>query len=321
VLVETWPVDRPQPYPHNPRHNDDAVDAVMASLREFGFRQPLVVDEHDVLIAGHTRLKAARKLGLPEVPVHVARGLTPEQARAYRLADNRTAAIATWDEDQLALELIALRDADFDVTLTGFADHELLAHLTASESGDGSVQGDPDHVPEPPSEPVTKPGDLWVLGRHRLLCGDATKPADLARLLPDRPADVLLTDPPYNVAYEGKTQDALTLANDDMDPEEYRAFLTAALACAGGRLKPGGAFYVWHADTFGLDVRLACAAAGLRVRQCLIWVKSQLVLGRQDYHWKHEPCVYGWSEGAPHVWLVQDQVSGFGIGGSLGQPK
>jgi DNA modification methylase len=288
VLVEPWPIDRPQPYPHNPRQNDAAIDAVMASLREFGFRQPLVVDEHDVLIVGHTRLKAARKLGLTEVPVHVARGLTPEQTRAYRLADNRTAAIAVWDEDKLALELIALRDADFDLALTGFAEDELLAHLTAGESA-GGAGGDPDHVPEPPAEP-TKPGDLWALGRHRLLCGDATKPADLARLLPDTPADVLLTDPPYNVAYEGKTADALTIANDDMDPEAYRAFLTAALTCAGGRLKPGGAFYVWHADTFGLDVRLACAAAGLRVRQCLIWVKSQLVLGRQDYHWRHEPC-------------------------------
>lgn len=298
--VELRPIGSIKPYANNPRANDAAVDAVAASIRAFGWRVPIVCDEDMVIVAGHTRYKAALKLGLAEVPVHVARGLTPDQARAYRLADNQTASLATWDDERLALELAALQAADFDLTLTAFPEDEVLRLLTTPPA-DGA--GDPDAVPEPPAAPVTRPGDLWVLGRHRLLCGDATGPADLARLLPDGPADVLLTDPPYNVAYSGKTADALTIANDDMEPDHYRAFLTAALTAAAGRLKPGGAFYVWHADTAGLDVRTACAQAGLTVRQCLVWVKSGMVLGRQDYQWRHEPCLYGWADGAAHTWL------------------
>lgn len=285
--VELRPVGSIRPYENNPRDNDAAVEAVAASIRACGFRQPIVVDETDVLIVGHTRYKAALKLGLTEVPVHVARGLTPDQARAYRLADNQTATLATWDDGKLVQELAALQAADFDLALTAFPEDEVLRLLTTPEP---ESSGDPDEVPEPPAEPVTRPGDLWLLGRHRLLCGNATTPEDLARLLPDGPADVLLTDPPYNVAYEGKTADQLTIANDDMSPDQYRAFLTAALAAAKMHLKPGGAFYVWHADLMGLDVRTACAQAGLTVRQCLVWVKSALVLGRQDYHWRHEPC-------------------------------
>ncbi|AMV25251.1 DNA adenine methyltransferase YhdJ [Gemmata sp. SH-PL17] len=298
--VEMRPVRSIKPYENNPRSNDTAVTAVVASIRAFGFRQPIVVDECDVIIVGHTRYRAALELGLTEVPVHVARGLTPEQARAYRLADNQTATLATWDDDRLAHELVALQSADFDLSLTGFPEDELLRHLTAPPT---EPTGDPDDVPEPPADPVTRPGDLWLLGRHRLLCGDATKPDDLARLLPDGPAHTLLTDPPYNVAYSGKTADALTIANDDMSAEQYRTFLASALGTALRHLSPGGAFYVWHADLAGLDVRLACASAGLTVRQCLVWVKSALVLGRQDYQWRHEPCLYGWADGAPHTWL------------------
>ena len=298
--VEMRPIGSIKPYDNNPRDNDAGVDAVAASLRAFGWRQPLVVDEQDVIVVGHTRYKAALKLGMTEVPVHVARGLSPEQVRAYRIADNQTATLSKWDEDKLPLELMALQQADFDLSMLGFPDDE-LERLLAPAGNDG--QGDPDEIPEPPADPVTKPGDLWALGRHRLLCGDATKPEDLARLVPGAPADLLLTDPPYNVAYEGKTADALTIANDDMTPDAYRAFLTGALGAAAKHLRAGGAFYLWHADTAGLDVRLSCAAAGLQVRQCLVWVKSVLVPGRQDYQWKHEPCLYGWADGAAHTWL------------------
>jgi DNA modification methylase len=299
MQVEEWPIGDVKPYPNNPRTNDAGVDAVAASLKAFGWQQPLVVDEQGVLIVGHTRLKAALKLGMKTVPVHVARGLTPEQARAYRIADNQTATLSGWDDGKLAAELMELQNADFALGLTGFAEDDLLRLLTQP----AEVHGDPDDVPEPPADPVTRPGDLWVLGRHRLLCGDATKPADLARLLPDGPADLLLTDPPYNVAYEGKTADKLTIANDAMDPEAYRAFLAGALRAAGTRLKPGGSFYLWHADVTALPVRLACADAGLQIRQGLVWVKSTHVLGRQDYLWKHEPCLYGWADGASHTWL------------------
>jgi DNA modification methylase len=300
MVVEERPIGSIKPYENNPRLNEAGVDAVAASIKAFGVRQPLVVDEQDVIIVGHTRYKAAQKLGLATVPVHVARGLTPEQARAYRIADNQTATLSQWDDDKLPLELIALQQADFDLSLTGFSAEE-LERLLAPTPGEGLC--DPDEVPEPPVEPVTRPGDLWQLGRHRLLCGDATRSEDLARLMDGKVADLLLTDPPYNVAYEGKTAEALTIANDQMDPAAYRKFLGAALFAAGRHLKPGGSFYLWHADTAGLDVRSACADAGLSVRQCLVWVKSVLVPGRQDYQWKHEPCLYGWAEGAAHTWL------------------
>lgn len=223
--VEMWPVGRLKPYPDNPRRNDASVDAVAASLREFGFRQPVVVDEQDVIVVGHTRYKAALKLGLTEVPVHVARGLTPDQARAYRIADNQTATLSAWDDGLLAQELAALQAADFDLGLTGFAEDDLLALLADPPA---EPTGDPDDVPDPPADPVTCPGDLWAVGRHRLLCGDATSSADVARVLGGTPADLLLTDPPYNVAYEGGTADRLTIANDDLTPDDFQRFLVGA---------------------------------------------------------------------------------------------
>jgi len=202
--IEMRPVGSIKPCENNPRMNDAGVDAVAASLREFGFRQPVVVDEQDVIIVGHTRYKAALKLGMQTIPVHVARGLTPEQARAYRIADNQTATMSQWDDDRLTAELAALQKAEYDLSLTGFPEEDILRLLTEPPAEGG---GDPDEVPEPPAIPVTQPGDVWVLGRHRLLCGDATKPEDLARVLDGSPADLLLTDPPYNVGYEGGTAD------------------------------------------------------------------------------------------------------------------
>ena len=301
MIVTQRRLDSIRPYPGNPRQNDHAVDAVARSLREFGFRQPIVVDADGVIVVGHTRYKAALKLGMAEVPVHVADGLTPAQARAYRLADNRTASIATWDDDALVTELIGLSDQGYDLDLTGFDADDLSRLLGTGD--DAAPPGDPEDVPEPPAEPVTRLGDLWLLGNHRLVCGDAADPAAYARLLEGRPADLLLTGPPYNVAYAGKTAAALTVANDDMDADAYRLFLARCLAAAIGVVRPGGGFYVWHADLHGLAVRLACDAAGLAVRQCLVWAKSAFTLGRQDYHWRHEPCLYGWKEGAAHAWL------------------
>ncbi|QEL20640.1 DNA modification methylase [Limnoglobus roseus] len=300
MLVQMRDISSITPYADNPRVNDAAVDAVAESIATFGWQQPLVLDAHGVIVVGHTRYKAALKLGLTVVPVHVATDLTPAQAKAYRLADNRTAAIATWDDGKLVAELLALQGTDVDLASIGFTADELADLLKADEP---AHPGDPDAVPDPPAEPVTRPGDVWLLGRHRLLCGDATNPADLATVLDGAPADLLLTDPPYNVAYEGKTADKLTLANDAMAGGDYRRFLARALAAANGVLRPGAAFYLWHADFEGLTVRTACADAGLRVRQCLVWVKSAFALGRFDYHWKHEPCLYGWADGAAHTWL------------------
>jgi DNA modification methylase len=300
MLVELRPLGSIRPYPGNPRRNDHAVDAVAKSIQEFGFRQPIVVDADDVIVVGHTRLKAALKLGLAEVPVHVAVGLTATQAKAYRLADNQTATIAEWDDDAIVSELLGLREQGFDLDLTGFAGDDLTRLL--GDNGE-PVLGDPEDVPEPPAEAVTRPGDLWLLGPHRLVCGDAADPAAYARLLEGEPADLLLTDPPYNVAYEGKTAGGLTIANDDMADDAYQQFLADALKAAAGTVKPGGAFYLWHADLHGLTVRLACRDAALQVRQCLVWVKQAFTLGRQDYHWRHEPCLYGWRDGAAHAWL------------------
>jgi DNA modification methylase len=298
VIVEMRPVDSVRPYPGNPRRNDHAVEVVAKSVREFGFRQPIVVDADGVIVVGHTRYKAALKLGLSEVPAHVALDLTPAQAKAYRLADNRTASIAEWDDDKLVAELLALRDVGVDLDLLGFPADELTEML----GGGVTLEGDPDDTPELPADPVTRPGDLWRLGKHRLVCGDAADPAAYAKLLEGTQADLLLTDPPYGVSYVGGTADAMTLANDDLAPEDYDPFLAKTLGAAAACLKPGAAFYVWHADVHGATVRRAAERAGLPLRQVLVWVKSAFAMGRADYHWQHEPCLYGWRPGAPHQW-------------------
>lgn len=299
--VQLLPPDALTPYPDNPRHNDAAVDAVAESLRRFGFRQPIVVDADHVIVVGHTRWKAAKKIGLAQVPVHVARDLTPDQARAYRLADNQTATLAAWDDDALARELLALRAADLDLSALGFAADDLARLLDAADPP--AELADPDDAPPPPPDPVTRPGDVWALGPHRLLCGDATRVAHVRTVMAGEPADLLLTDPPYGVSYTGGTADQLTIANDDLDEAELRAFLADAFRAAAAVLKPGGGFYLWHADSLALPVRLACGDAGLRVRQGLVWVKNAFTLGRQDYQWAHEPCLAGWADGAAHTWL------------------
>ena len=206
MTIETWPIDRPQPYDKNPRLNDDAVEVVAKSIREFGFRQPIVVDEDGVVIIGHTRLKAAKSLGLSEVPVHVARGLSPEQVKAQRIADNKTAEIAEWNLELLPIELAELQGMDFDLGLLGF-DQDELAKLLDPDGQQGLC--DPDEIPAPPDEAITQPGDLWILGEHRLLCGDSSKPADLDRLLDGQLVHLCNTDPPYNVKVEPRSNNAI----------------------------------------------------------------------------------------------------------------
>ncbi|MCA9056263.1 MAG: ParB N-terminal domain-containing protein, partial [Planctomycetaceae bacterium] len=222
--VELWPIDRVRPYEQNPRKNDHAVEAVAKSLREFGFRQPLVVDEEGVLVVGHTRWKAAKQLGWTEVPVHVATGLSPEQIRAYRIADNQTATIATWDTDLLPLELTALAGVNFDLDLLGFSAEE-LARFTAPPATEGLV--DPDDIPAPPDEATTQPGDLWVLGNHRLLCGDSSNPQHLDRLLDGVPIHLVNTDPPYNVKVEPRSNNAIAAGLSSFAAPEGKGRRTA----------------------------------------------------------------------------------------------
>jgi DNA modification methylase len=288
------------PFAKNSRtHSDAQVAQIAASIREFGFTNPVLIDEANGIIAGHGRVMAARKLKLTEVPCIRLAHLTDAQKRAYVIADNKLALNAGWDEAMLKLELADLKALDFDLDLTGFDTNEIDA-LLAEKGTEGLT--DPDDTPEPPVEPVTRLGDVWVCGQHRVMCGSSLEMTAIERLCGDQRVDMLLTDPPYNVAYTGKTKDALTIQNDSMGDEAFRTFLRDAFVTADAVLKPGAVFYVWHADSEGYNFRGACKDAGWKVRQCLIWQKSSMVMGRQDYHWQHEPCLYGWKDGAGHLW-------------------
>jgi site-specific DNA-methyltransferase (adenine-specific) len=288
------------PYAKNSRTHDDAqVAQIAASIKEFGWTNPILVDGDKGVIAGHGRLLAARKLGMAKVPTIELKDMTEAQKKAYVIADNKLALNAGWDTNFLSLELQELKDQDFDLTLLGFDDKELDA-LLAPKTTEGLT--DEDSVPDTPIEPKTKLGDIYILGNHRLMCGDSTSITDIEKLINGQPVDMTLTDPPYNVAYEGATKEKLTIINDSMGNDEFRQFLRDAFVAADTVMKQGAVFYIWHADSEGYNFRGACSDAGWKVRQCLIWKKSSLVMGRQDYHWMHEPCLYGWKDGAAHLW-------------------
>lgn len=298
--VRSVPIGDVVPYVRNPRKNTAAIAKVAASIREFGFRQPIVVDEQFTVIAGHTRLEAARTLGMNEVPVHVATGLTAAQIKAYRIADNRVAAEAEWDNDLLALELGELQEGGWDLALTGFDADELTALLNPPTEILPGV--DLDDVPEAPPEPITKPGDRIVLGRHTLVCGDSTDAGAWEALLAGRQAGMVWTDPPYGVSYVGKTKDALTIENDSLDADGLQDFLRAALSLAWANCRAGGSWYV-ASPSGALFFEFATVLRELEVwRHTLAWVKDQFVMGRCDYHYRHEAIFYGWKEGAAHTW-------------------
>lgn len=272
------------PYENNPRNNDKAVDIVAKSINEFGFKVPIIVDRNNVIVAGHTRYKAAKKLGLTEVPVIVADDLTDDQIKAFRLVDNKTSEIATWNDELLIQELMNIK-----LDMTEFNFEEPL-HISEDDF-------DIDDAIESITEPVAKSGQIWLLGQHRLMCGDSTT-NDVETLVNGSKVDLYLSDPPYNVAVENSQ--GMTIENDDMGDSEFREFLTKAFYQVSKVLKDGGAFYVWHADTEGLNFRQALKDNNLTLKQNLIWVKNQFIMGRQDYQWQHEPCLYGWKDGASH---------------------
>lgn len=314
LQIDARPHDAIAPYARNPKqHGDEQIAKLVASLREFGWTFPILTDEDGEVIAGHGRLLAAQRIhangwmipGWPDtgtVPVLEKTGLTDAQKRAYRILDNRVAEDSGWDDELLALELDGLADADFDVALTGLDADEIDALRAALENAPTGNTDDPDSAPEAPAIPISRQGDIWVMGRHRVMCGDSTSIDSVQALMAGSHADLLVTDPPYNVAYEGKTADALTIENDAMADGDFRQFLRDCYATADAVMRPGAAFYIWHADSEGFNFRAAAADVGWKVRQCLIWNKSSMVMGRQDYHWKHEPCLYGWKDGAAHGW-------------------
>lgn len=293
------------PYARNARtHSDEQVARIASSIKEFGWTNPIIIDGENGIVAGHGRTLAARKLGLEEVPCIELKNLTETQKRAYILADNRLALDAGWDNEMLALELGDLKDAGVDLELTGFSDEELDELLaTPTDSTDGSE----DEAPEPQEDPVSKRGDVWILGAHRVMCGDSCSADDISKLFGNTgggtpTVSLYLTDPPYNVAYEGGTKDALTIQNDNMEDGQFRQFLVDAFSMADTVMQPGAVFYIWHADSEGFNFRGACRDVGWPIRECLIWAKNMFVIGRQDYQWRHEPCLYGWKEGAAHKW-------------------
>lgn len=291
MQVQSIKISEVKPYDKNPRKNDDGVEAVANSIKEFGWQQPIVVDKDNVIIVGHTRYKAAKKLGMDKVPVVVADNLSPEQVKAYRLADNKTGELTDWDMGLLDDELADI--ADIDMSDFGF-DLDL-------GDDEAEVQED-DFDEEVPEEPQSKLGQIYQLGRHRLMCGDSTNSEDVKKLVGGVRCDLLLTDPPYNVGYEGKQSSKMTIKNDRQDDDEFYKFLFDAFNAAKDNLKQGASFYIWYASSEAANFNNAANNSGLSVREELIWEKNNLVMGRQDYQWKHEPCLYGWVEGGSHSW-------------------
>ena len=301
------------PYVKNSRtHSDEQVAQIAASIKEFGWTNPILIDGENGIIAGHGRLMAARKLKYDKVPTIELKDLTETQRKAYIIADNRLALNAGWDNEMLTIELNDLLDDGFALELLGFDPKELNA-LLEPEVFEGLT--DEDAVPEVPDEPITKLGDIYQLGKHRLMCGDSCSVDAVEKLADGVGIDMLLTDPPYNVAVQGgnhaepERKNGLKILNDKMPDEEFRQFLRDAFVTADTVMKKGAVFYIWHADSEGYNFRGACKDAGWAVRQCLIWKKSSIVMGRQDYHWKHEPCLYGWKEGAGHLWAADRKQS------------
>ena len=301
-------IDKLKPYENNARtHSEEQIEKIMRSIEEFGFINPVLIDGDLGIIAGHGRVMAAKKMGMTEVPCLFIEDLTEAQKRAYILADNKLALDAGWDDEILRQELKALDDMNFDITLAGFDIQDLDFDVEDIEFQDDEYEG------EPPAEPRAKMGDIWQLGNHRLMCGSSTSQEDVDKLLDGAVMDLCVTDPPYNVNYGslqeqqekvGKSKNIHDkILNDNMDDESFHLFLYDFYTQMMRSLKEGGVYYIFHADTEGLNFRSALKECGGSVKETLIWVKNALVLGRQDYHWKHEPCLYGWKEGAGHYFI------------------
>ncbi|HEO7905925.1 TPA: site-specific DNA-methyltransferase [Streptococcus agalactiae] len=301
MVLEVVALSLLNPYEHNAKkHPKYQIDQIKESIKTFGNNDPIAIDENNVIIEGHGRYLALKALGYNQVPVIRLKHLSDDQKRAYILAHNKITLNTDFDMALLKQELTSIMD--IDMTQFGFSINLLASPL----KGDG----EPDFTENPDSvmEKIGI-GSLYQLGRHRLMCGDATKPEHLNRLLEGTKADFYLTDPPYNVAYQGKTKESMTIQNDRMVSTAFQTFLTDAFQAVDSHLKAGAAFYIWHADSERLSFSNAISAVGWLEKQCLIWSKDSFVLGRQDYQWQHEPCLYGWKPGAKHYFVSDFSLS------------
>lgn len=316
LQIELVPITAIKPYENNAKiHTPEQIQQIKNSIVEFGNNDPIAIDGEGVIIEGHGRLLALQELGYTEVEVIRLGHLTEEQRKAYTLIHNKLTMNTGFDLDILATELqaienINMKDYDFDLDIN---DDMVIEDIEEDN-----------FEPEVPEEPTAKRGQVYQLGEHRLMCGDSTSPADVQKLMGDEQADCLLTDPPYNVNYGGDAHSPAAgkhrvIENDNLTDSDFYKFLLAFYENAEAALKPGGSFYIWHADSEGYNFRKALRDAGLQLRQTLIWNKNALVLGRQDYQWKHEPCLYGWKEGAAHYFtssrsettVIEDEVPDF----------
>lgn len=294
LKIEYLKINDLKPYERNTRkHEEHDVDQIAKSIEKYGFSDPIGVwGKQNIIVEGHGRLMAAKQLGMESVPVIHLDHLSDAERREYAIMHNRTAELSSWDFELLSQELddLDLGEFDFDgldINTNDFDVNEL-------EEVD---------TPEPPEEPTSKRGQIYQLGNHRLMCGDSTSSEDVSRLMDGAEADIIITDPPYNVNYEGGTDEKLKIENDNMDAESFQEFLFKAFKNANDNFKPGGVFYIWHANMEAVNFMTAAERANLKVHQVLIWNKNIFTLGRQDYQWKHEPCLYGWKEGAAHYFI------------------
>ena len=300
-LIELWPIDKLVPYARNPRkHSEAQVAQIAASMVTFGFTAPILVDSNAGIMAGHGRLLAARKLQLEQVPVIVLDHLSDAQRRAYIIADNRLAEGADWDEDLFRLEVVALQEEGFDVNLLGVEDDELARLLNEQDAADGLT--DEDAVPEIREAPVTAPGDLLLLGDHRLLCGDARVRADVDRLMVGEAADLVFTDPPYNVGYQGYTEDRLTIEGDRMSAEQFQKFLQDTFHSYRAVVKPAASLYICHSSSWQREFQNALESAGFGVRCQIVWAKNTFAWGFGRYKFQHEPIFYAHVAGQKDAW-------------------
>lgn len=293
--VQEVAVSRLKPYEQNAKkHGCEQIEKLKDSIKEFGFLTPCLIDAEFNLIAGHGRVEAAKELGISKVPCVFIEGLTEAQRRAYILADNRLGELGEWDTDLVSDELESLTKEGFDISIIGFE----IDDIVIDEIED--IETELDEGREQYCSPVVNVGEIWELGGHRLMCGDSTSIQDVKKLMGENAADLLETDPPYNVDVEGK---AGKIKNDNMPKDQFLVFLTSAFTNACHVMKHGAPFYVWHPESGSLQFLTALEDAGLTLKQNLIWVKNQFVIGRQDYQWRHEPCFYGWKEGAAHYFI------------------